>query len=99
MTGMEQLSKDEDEAQSVFMIGALGGDQGNFSALDCHAYWRDEFIKMLHEHPIGGLERARFVDKISLQTCSENNAAEWEIVRKVTLTPQMSADEIAKILE
>jgi putative DNA primase/helicase len=97
MTGMEHHH--EDEAQSVFMIGALGGDQGNFSALDCHAYWRDDLICMLHEHPLGGLARDRFAGKISVEDCSDNTKDEWDIVQKVTLTPEMSADEIAEIKE
>src|SRR5205823_11657642 len=65
-------------------------------ALDGADYpWRKYLADILQEHPLGGLERARFVKKIQPEICKLFIGKEWEIVNSLKLTPQMTPAQLA----
>jgi hypothetical protein len=59
----------------------------------------DDFIGMLREHPLGGLERDRLIGKMTPDGCTDMIKIEWEIVNSVNLTPNMTAEQIAEAKE
>jgi hypothetical protein len=61
--------------------------------------WRDELVDVLQEHPLGGLERARFVNKIQPDRCKLYISLEWTIANRLKITPQMTPDELAAVKE
>jgi hypothetical protein len=88
--GLVGMTAHGDEGEHVFTINDLAEPMpyGRLS---------DEFIEMLREHPIGGLERDRLVGMLTPDGCTEMIKQEWQIVNSVKLKPQMSADEVAEI--
>jgi hypothetical protein len=58
---------------------------------------RHKLIKILKEHPLGGLERARVSKTITTALCKFMIGAEWSIVNSLNLTPQMSPARIKKV--
>jgi putative DNA primase/helicase len=95
--GVELRRKEEEHDR--FTLDDMAGEHENITALDCHSYWRDDLIQILREHPLGGLERARFIDKIQPEDCSCSIKEEWKIFDKIKFSPQMTSDELAKIKE
>jgi hypothetical protein len=58
---------------------------------------RHGLIKILQEHPLGGLEHKRLSKKIKSEFCKLMIGFEWKRVNKLMLTPRMSAAEIKKV--
>src|SRR6266566_4060172 len=58
---------------------------------------RFKLIKILKEHPLGGLEHKRLSKTITTALCKNLISLEWGIVNSLNLTPQMSPAQIKKI--
>ena len=58
---------------------------------------RFKLIKILKEHPLGGLERKRLSKTITTALCKNLIGLEWGVVNNLKLTPQMSPAWIKKV--
>jgi hypothetical protein len=61
--------------------------------------WRYELTEILKAHPLGGLQRERFVGKVQPEQCKFFIGREWDIVDSLKLTPEMKPAELAAAKE
>jgi hypothetical protein len=58
---------------------------------------RVKLIELLRMHPIGGLHRAHFVDEIEPWQCTDAINLEFEIAKRLKLTPEMTPQQLEQI--
>jgi hypothetical protein len=90
--GIVGMTAHGDEGDHVFTVNDLAEPMpyGRLS---------DDFIEMLREHPLGGLERDRLVGMMTPDGCTGMIKQEWRIVNSVELSPNMTAEEVAEVKE
>jgi putative DNA primase/helicase len=63
---------------------------------DDGTYHRILLVELLREHPLGGLQR-KHMDLISLIDCTKAIHREWDIVKRVKMSPQMTEAQIEEV--
>jgi putative DNA primase/helicase len=58
---------------------------------------RIRLVKLLLEHPLGGLQRERFIDKLDEEDCTDGIKREWEIVKRVKMSPEMTEEQLEAV--
>ena len=58
---------------------------------------RRNLIELLRAHPLGGLQRALFVDEIEPYQCTQAINLEFEIAKRLKLTPEMTPQQLEQI--
>jgi hypothetical protein len=58
---------------------------------------RIHLVKLLLEHPLGGLQRERFIDKLDQEDCTDGIKREWEIVKRVKMSPEMTKEQLEAV--
>jgi putative DNA primase/helicase len=91
-TGIVGMTAHGDEGDHVFTVNDLAEPMpyGRLS---------DDFIQMLREHPLGGIERDRVIGMMTPDGCTGMIKEEWRIINSVELRPQMTAEEVAEVKE
>jgi putative DNA primase/helicase len=60
---------------------------------------RRRLLDLLREHPMGGLQRERFIGEITQEHCTYSIGQEWDIVDRVKMTPEMTPAQIEEVKE
>jgi putative DNA primase/helicase len=97
--GRESLSLDEmlPPGASGFMSMHPRGQESSKEVYAVETYHRLDLVELLREHPLGGLQRERFIGKISQDDCTRAIRAEWDIVDRVKMSPEMSPEQIEQV--
>jgi putative DNA primase/helicase len=72
------------------------GDSAFAKARTVH---RHRLLELLRKHPMGGLQRERFIGEISKEECSEAIGREWSVVDRIKMTPEMTEVQIEDVME
>jgi hypothetical protein len=91
-TGIVGMTAHGDEGDHVFTVNDLAEPMpyGRLSG---------DFIEMLREHPLGGIERDRVVGMMTPDGCTAMIKQEWQIINSVEMRPIMTEEEVAEVKE
>jgi putative DNA primase/helicase len=98
----ESFSQDgihAEDAREPLTLGEITPPDLNYFTAQDETRHRIRLVKLLREHPLGGLQRERFIDKIDQGDCIDGGRQEWKIFGRLKLTPNMTEAEIEKVKE